>query len=401
VTAGDANFAGFGYRAVDRGFGFSLDYDGKTAVDGAWRSPAIVIGLAADPYDGIAAHRRSVAVGDRAAAPVATRPSWWLEPIFCGWGAQCALARAAGLPWSAAPGFSTSVNYDAFLAHLEDRGVVPGTIVIDDKWQAAYGTCQPDTDRWPDLRAWIAGRRERGQRVLLWYKAWDPEGVAASACVRSATGVPLGIDPTHPDGEAAIRRAVRTMLAPDELGADGLKIDFTARTPSGVATEHHGDAWGVELLARLLATVADEARARRPDALLVGHTPNTIVAPSVDMIRLNDTLRLDDPRPSVDIVPQMRYRAAVVRAACPDHLIDTDDWCAPSLEGWRAYARAKPQLGVPALYYASRLDLTGEALEDGDYALLRRTWADYRRAHGLPVDGPGAAIANGDGPAAS
>jgi hypothetical protein len=103
------------------------------------------------------------------------------------------------------------------------------------------------------------------------------------------------------------------------------------------------------------------------------------------MIRLNDTLRLDDPQPVADLVPQMGYRAAVVRAACPDHLIDTDDWCAPDLAGWRAYAAYKPTLGVPALYYATSLDLSGEALEEADYELLRRTWSEYRQAQGLPV----------------
>jgi len=102
------------------------------------------------------------------------------------------------------------------------------------------------------------------------------------------------------------------------------------------------------------------------------------------MIRLNDTLRLDDPEPRVDVVPQMRYRAAVVASACPGHLIDTDDWCAPDLATWRAYTTIKPQLGVPALYYATTLDLSGEALEDADYELLRRTWESYRRDQGLP-----------------
>jgi hypothetical protein len=168
--------------------------------------------------------------------------------------------------------------------------------------------------------------------------------------------------------------------APDELGADGLKLDLTARTPSGVATSHGGGAWGVDLLRRLLEIVADEARSARQDALIIGQTPNPLLAPAVDMIRLNDMLRLDDPRPIVDVVPQMRHRAALVRAATPELPIDTDDWCAPDLAGWRAYTAIKTQLGVPALYYTTMIDLTGERLTDEDFALTRRVWADYRAA---------------------
>jgi len=388
VPPGDAGFNAFSWRANDRGFGFGLDYEGKTAVDGRWATPRLIMAFADDPYQAIATHRdRLLASGMAAPAsrPGANRPDWWREPIFCGWGAQCALATADGRPLSAAPGYATQANYDAFLAALEARGIVPGTIVVDDKWQRAYGTSEPDPERWPDLRGWIAGRHERDQRVLLWFKAWTTEGLAPEACVRNARGEPIGVDPTHPAGEAAIRAAVRRIVAPDELAADGLKIDFTGRTPSGVATRHHGGAWGVELLRRLLDIVAAEARSLRPDVLLIGHAPNALLAPALDMVRLNDALRLDDPSVASDVVAQMRYRAAVVRAACPDHLIDTDDWCMPSLAAWRAYAAAKPSLGVPALYYATRLDLAGEPFEDDDFELIRRSWAAYRAREGLPA----------------
>jgi hypothetical protein len=393
VARGEMTFSAFGYRAVDRGFGFTLDYEGKTRVNGRWASPWVVIGRAADPYAAVGGWRGDLADHGLVADDPPRPHAWWRQPIFCGWGAQGALATAAGEPLSKAAAYATQANYDAFLATLASRRVRPGTIVVDDKWQAAYGTCEPDAGRWPDLRAWIAARHAAGQRVLLWYKAWDPEGVPAKACVTTADGTPLGIDPTSPAGDAAIRAAVRRMLAPDALDADGLKIDFTAATPSGFAAERHGDAWGVELLRRLLDTVADEARTIRPDALLIGHAPNPLVASALDMLRLNDTLRLDDPWPRVDIVPQMRHRAAIVRAACPTHLVDTDDWCAPGLAGWRAYAAVKPGLGVPALYYVDRLDLTREPFEERDYELLRRTWAEYRQREGL--DEPVAAGSRG------
>ncbi|HEX5013344.1 MAG TPA: hypothetical protein VFV72_04220 [Candidatus Limnocylindrales bacterium] len=394
ARGGEAGFTGFAYRALDRGFGFTLDYEGKAAVDGAWRSPAVAIGRAADPYAAIDAWRSDVVAwaGGATGPPRRDGPTWWRQPIFCGWGAQGALATADGEPLARAPLRATQANYDGFLAELTQHGIRPGTIVLDDKWQAAYGTCEPDPGRWPNLGGWIAGRRAAGQRVLLWYKAWDAEGVDAAACIRTMSGVPLGLDPTSPAGEAAVRSAVARMLgpAPGGLAADGLKIDFTAATPSGVATrygEGGGGPWGVDLLRRLLDIVADEARRLNPEALLVGHTPNPIVASAVDMLRLNDTLRLDDPRPVVDVVPQMTHRAAVVRAACPDHLVDTDDWCAPSLAGWRAYAETKPSLGVPALYYTTSLDLTGERFQAADYELIRRTWAEYRLREGLREPG--------------
>ena len=388
AAAGAAGFTEMTYRAIDRGFAFDLDFDGRERVAGAWTSPPLVIAAAPDPFAAIADQRKRLRPSTSESTGTAQSrrqiPDWWREPIFCGWGAQCALATAAGKTLAAAAGYATADRYDGFLEHLERRGIVPGTITIDDKWQTAYGTNEPDAAKWPDLAGWIAGRQARDQRVLLWYKAWDPEGLPDDWCVRSSAGVPIAVDPTHPSGEASIRQGIRRMLDPSELGADGLKIDFTARTPSGRATVQHGTTWGVDLLRTLLDVIADEAASVRPDALLVGHTPNAIVADAVGMIRLNDTLRLDDPEPDVDIVPQMRFRAGVARAACPEHLIDTDDWCAPSLGGWRAYTAMKTELGVPALYYATHLDRTGEALEAEDYSLIRRTWAAYREEAGLP-----------------
>jgi hypothetical protein len=54
--------------------------------------------------------------------------------------------------------------------------------------------------------------------------------------------------------------------------------------------------------------------------------------------------------------------------------IDTDDWCVPDKRTWREFLEAKPELGAPSLYYATHIDLTGEPLEDEDYAAVRRVW---------------------------
>jgi hypothetical protein len=371
----ELTFVQLAYQPADRAFSLRLDYEGHTEVDGDFRAPELVLLPAvSDPY--AALRRQRGRLTDRGLAPAPAeraRPGWWSAPIFCGWGAQCHLAGGPGR----APDLSTQASYDAFLDALEREEVVPGTVVVDDKWQEAYGACVPDAVKWPDLRGWIADRHARGQRVLLWWKAWDPEGLPAELCIRNADGAPVALDPTNPAAAEALRAVVQGLLAPDDLDADGLKVDFTARTPSGFALSPAGSSWGLALLHRLLSIVYAAAKDVKPEALIVTSTPHPSFVDVSDMIRLNDLLRLDDPGPRPSVVPQVRYRAEVVRASCPELLIDTDDWCVPDRATWRELLELKPDLGVPSLYYATHLDLTGEALEAEDYAALRRSWARW------------------------
>jgi hypothetical protein len=99
------------------------------------------------------------------------------------------------------------------------------------------------------------------------------------------------------------------------------------------------------------------------------HTPHPAFVEVTDMIRLNDMIAGVQ-----SVVPQMRHRAYVALAACPELLVDTDDWCVPSLDAWREYLRVKPELGIPSLYYVSHLDSTGERLEPDDYEAIAVAW---------------------------
>ena len=370
-----STFVELAYQPGDQAFSLVLDYDGHTYVDGAFSAPDIVLapGLPG-PYAGLRGHRDELVA--RGVAPPPTpreTPGWWRAPIFCGWGAQCHLAETTGRPPAE---LCTQASYDAFLDHLERHGVVPGTVVIDDKWQEAYGTYEPDPRKWPDLQGWIGGRRSRGQHVLLWWKAWDPEGLSPDLCIRNPDGAPIALDPTNPAARAALQEVIGGMLSADGLGADGLKIDFTGRTPNGRALSSHGGSWGLALLHELLALVYEAAKEAKRDALVITQTPHPGFVDVTDMLRLNDMIRPHerDPRP---LLAQMRYRADVARAACPEVLIDTDDWRAPDRESWRAYLEVKAELGVPSLYYATHIDSTGEPLQDEDYAAIRRIWRQW------------------------
>ena len=372
----ELTFTEVAHEAADGGFWLRLAYEGHTRVDGDFEAPLLVVtpGVA-DPYEGLRRHRTDLVARGHAPEPAPREvPAWWREPIFCGWGAQCHLVAGTG---TFAGELATQESYDGFLARLEERGVVPGTVVLDDKWQAAYGTNEPDTAKWPDLKRWIAERHERGQRVLLWWKAWDPEGLDPALCVRNADGHAVALDPGNPAARELLRTTMHGLVGPGGLDADGLKIDFTARTPSGSALEHSGASWGIALLHQLLQVVYASVKEAKPDALVMTHTPHPAFADVTDMIRLNDMLRADRDG-LLPVVPQMAYRARVVAAALPELLVDTDDWCIPDLATWREYAEAKPALGIPSLYYATHLDATGEALADEDYETLRRTWAGWR-----------------------
>ena len=192
----ELTFLGLAYVATDRGFDLALDYEGHTSVDGEFELPAVVLtpGVAT-PYEGIGRYRERLVADGLAPQRTDARPDWWTEPIFCGWGAQCHLAASTKRP---AFDLATQESYDGFLTQLEKRDVVPGTVVLDDKWQATYGANEPDTEKWPDLEGWIAARHADGQKVLLWWKAWDPEGLPRELCVCTPDGRPVAVDPSNP-----------------------------------------------------------------------------------------------------------------------------------------------------------------------------------------------------------
>jgi hypothetical protein len=366
---GELRFAEVTWEAVAKGFSLRMEYDGRTRVDGEFRAPVLVVTSGvADPFSGLRRHRDDL-VARQCAPRIEPREqaAWWRRPIFCGWGAQCHL-EATG-PGTLARDFATQERYDRFLGVLAEHEVVPGTVVLDDKWQSTYGRNEPDTQKWPDLQGWIADRHARGQRVLLWWKAWDPEGLPPELCVRNAAGDPVAFDPNNAEARETLRAAVTELLSPDGLDADGLKVDFTARTPAGRTLEAADGTWGIDLLHELLRVVYDAAKAAKPDALVITHTPHPAFLDVTDMIRLNDVIG------GVDLVEQMELRADIVRAVLPELPIDSDDWRVPDKRSWREFLAVKPQIGVPSLYYATHIDSTNEPLDDEDYAAIREAWA--------------------------
>lgn len=373
APAGENGYTDYRYHGGPGSFYLTLNYEGQTRVAGRRRLPAIGFDFRRDPYGAVAAHVQALRrAGYAPPRQRAERPAWWRSPIFCGWGAQCYLASLEQAGGARPPDLARQALYERFLRELETNGVAPGIVVLDDKWQASYGGNEVDEAKWPDLPGFVRGQHAAARRVLLWLKMWDPEGLPPAECVRNAAGVPIAADPGAPAYEARLRAAVRRMVGADGYDADGFKIDFSARIPSGPGLQHHGQRWGLELMRRYLQIIAEEARRVKPDALVMAHTPHPYLADVVDMIRLNDM------NVGRDIARAMQHRARIAAIACPDAVIDTDNWPITDRASWRTYLPLQAELGVPSLYYATHVDSTGEPLLPEDYELIRTVWRRYR-----------------------
>jgi hypothetical protein len=214
--------------------------------------------------------------------------------------------------------------------------------------------------------------------VLLWWKAWDPEGIPADECVVDATGSPVAVDPANPAYLARLESIVAGLLGPDGLDADGFKVDFTQRAPSGSTLRSAPGPWGIAALHAMLDTLYRAAKAAKPDSLVICHAMHPSFADVCDMVRLNDVLEYDIDGERVPVVDQLRFRNEIATRTLPGHLVDTDQWPMPSRAEWLAYAQEQARLGVPALYYVESIDGSGEPITADDLALVASTWADYR-----------------------
>lgn len=366
------------FDPVDGGALLRLAHEGHERVDGGWRSPTLVIRPVASPAAALQEYRADlVAAGDAPATTPDIAP-WWLQPIFCGWGAQVA---RGGAP---APELCRQSIYDEFLDRLAGASLSPGTIVIDDRWQAEYGTAEPDVDAWPDLRGWIAARHAEGRRVLLWFKAWDPAGLPPEECVTDADGRPVAADPGSPAYLARLEAIVQRLLDPEGMDADGFKVDFTQRAPSGRTLRSAPDSdgvWGIAALHRLVGRLHAAAHRVRPDALVITHTVHPSFAGVTDMVRTNDVLEHDTAGRPVPVAAQLRARQEIVATTLPGHPVDTDQWPMPNRAEWLEYAHAQTGFGVPALYYLERVG-EDEPIDEQHLAAIGRTWDDYRKSLG-------------------
>ena len=346
------------------GASFYVDYLGYKTIDGEFASPVMAFTFAYGPLDALSAYTSWLDQNGFSTSATAHDALWHHLPVFCGWAEQ----TVESVPRGEAPNkLATEANYKKWIATLEERGLPFGTIVIDDKWQKGYGAFDVDTQKWPDMKGFVAAQHAKGRHVLLWVPLAHADALPESLCIK-LDGKCVGADVGKPEYEAWLRPRLRRLV--QEIGVDGFKEDWVD-APGVPGLPLSGGLSGIEFVRRFQWILYDETHKAKPDAMVETQTVNSLFRESSDVTRLNDIWYA-----SRDVPAMMRLRARIAQiSGWP--VLDTDNASSTNLKEWWSYMQAQPSIGIPALYFVSRTESTQESPSDAQWEALAALWRSY------------------------
>lgn len=399
-------FSEFEYRG-GKEFGLNLNYWGLTEVKGRFETPKIVITKGKDEYDSLERYIKILRSKKliEASHPERERPKWWNGPIICGWGEQCYMAdlfrvrspddRNKDL---AAYYMCTQGNYEKFVSTVDEHNLDWKILCIDARWTLSAGEKTFDEGRWSDLRGFVDKIHVLGKKVIIWWGMWETEGLDKSLCIcfdegtakatnnrpgrfskfgNIVSGDKIAPDPTLSEFKKLISASLHKLLSADEgcYNLDGLKLDHVAATPGIYGLKYPEgslNVYGIELTKYYQSFIYEEAKSIKEDALIIGQSSNPYFSECTDMIRLGDIYSTTE-----SVVEHMKFRAKVAKIANHHWLIDMDNWPIPSLKSLEEYMEFQPEYGVPSLYYANGIDVSGEKISEEVFLKIKNIWDKY------------------------
>lgn len=376
---GEHNFTKFQYKTGSyanlRHFYLITDQSGHAVVDGTWETPRIIVYTSENDKTALKAYSDYYyETGIAKKRPVnQERPRWWYGPMACGWIEQYAYAAKYGVNRSCVD-MAYEPLYNNFLEELDRRRLYPKIMILDDKWQTNYGSCEVNTEKWPDLRGWIDKQdKERGVKTMLWFKMWDSEGLDPDMCVTDDEGKTF-VDPTNPKYRAKLKEIIHNLISADEgcCNAYGFKLDYAFIQPLGRNVKSYSGKYGVELFHELIELIYECVKAEKADAIVNCSPCHPYFGAYVDHARLHDYY--PDNR---NCFEEFRYRKELYEIAAPGTLFDTDGAAFTSKRDTMRYMRLAPTLGIPDLYCIT--PMPSLELTDEDWAVASDAWAEYAK----------------------
>lgn len=362
---GDYQFPALEYTGSRyAGVSFFVDYMGYKVIDGDFASPVMAFTFFYAPLDALASYTAWLDRSGFSTQPAAKEVAWHHLPIFCGWAEQ----TTESVPQGIAPNtYATQANYEKWLAIIDERKLPVGSVVIDDKWQQAYGTFEVDQKKWPDMKGFVAAQHAKGRHVLLWVPVAETDGLPEALCVK-AQGKCVIADVGSDAYESYLRPRIRHLV--EDIGIDGFKEDWVG-APAVPGLPLTGPATGIEFVRRFQWILYSEAHKAKPDAMVETQTTNALFRESSDLIRLNDIWYATRNVPDV---LRLRARIAYI-SGWP--LVDTDNASSTTLRDWWSYMQAQPSIGIPSLYFVTRTEATQESPSSAQWDALAGLWRSY------------------------
>lgn len=378
---GEYNFVHFNYYSHDKMDGFCLytNLEGHTSVDGEYTLPYIRSFFGENDIDVIKKYSNyHYDTGLCRTKDRSNMPRWWRGPIVCGWNEQMS-QKLDFYPDKEQNALACQEVYEKIADMIEEHGIRPTMLIIDDRWQKGYGDCLPDPEKWPDMRAFTDKMHARGIRVLLWFRMWGGHGLPEDETM-PGEGMPYhnGLirlnqppysDPTNKKYQERLKKNIHYLLSDEEgcMNCDGFKLDYTLVQPYGKTAKSAGGQYGAEATKILYNIIYNTSKEVKPDALINASPCHPYFNEVCDQARLHDYEWC-----FCNETERMSERAELFRAVMPDVLIDTDSTNLSNRDDGMRYYRNMPSIGVPDIYQFTKTPFTEE-----DWREIEKIFNDY------------------------
>jgi len=368
----------------------SLAYHGHQRVQGRWQTPTLLLQFAKGRFEAVEQYVREFKAFGGMIKRTRRYQPWTFKPVYCTWHDQCAISTCsdeggdnAAQRHMPAADVLTQERCEHWLNLLEKEDLLPGSYIIDAKWQLNWGDNVVDTAKFPDLRGFVDRCHRKGVKVILHNHLWSGEGLPPQECLGlNGKKIPMP-DPTHPRYRKRIAVMMRRMLS-DARGcynADGLKLD-SATYPGGRTLKTYSGLAGFELARVHYELFSREARKVKPDSVMGLFSALPYLADLCDFARTGDLY-------SVRGCPiwANAFRARMINIVIPGVAVDTDgelefNAVLPDEEVLAGQVAS----GVPCLYQIEKQAIIRDfcipqvkTLDAADYRRIRKHWKAYAK----------------------